>query len=165
MVRIYGASDDLVEIENSDFPENEIDCYDRDVRLHFTDGTVIRVGFGKPNIGGVWRIKIEHKGTAAQTLSVCEDENASLYSDVFEIDAEIRDVEIISKTEEDHRPSPQTNNCIGCSHLHPTNGNCTAVGGFCTAVPAAHCPLIPELRAEIAKLKEQAAAFKEENFV
>ena len=105
MVRIYGASDDCVEIENSDFPENEIDCYDRDVRLHFTDGTVIRVGYGKPNIDGVWRIKVEHKGTAAQTLSVCEDENASLYSDIFEIDAEIRDVEIIPKSEEGYSPS------------------------------------------------------------
>ena len=39
-------------------------------------------------------------------------------------------------------------NCIGCHHMHPDNGNCAAVGGFCTAVPAAHCPLIPELRDE-----------------
>ena len=46
-------------------------------------------------------------------------------------------------------------NCIGCPHIHPDNGNCTAVGGFCTAVPAAHCPLIPELlaRAEAAEQK------------
>ena len=44
-------------------------------------------------------------------------------------------------------------NCIGCPHIHPDNGNCTAVGGFCTAVPAAHCPLIPELRAENEKLR------------
>lgn len=45
-------------------------------------------------------------------------------------------------------------NCIGCPYIHPDNGNCTAVGGFCTAVPAAHCPLIPELRVEL----EQMAA-------
>ena len=44
-------------------------------------------------------------------------------------------------------------NCIGCHHMHPDNGNCTAVGGFCTAVPAAHCPLIPELRAENEQLR------------
>ena len=54
----------------------------------------------------------------------------------------------------------QKPNCIGCHHMHPDNGNCTAVGGFCTAVPAAHCPLIPELRAELeasqAALAEQA---------
>ena len=46
-------------------------------------------------------------------------------------------------------------NCIGCHHMHPDNGNCTAVGGFCTAVPAAHCPLIPELRAENETLRAE----------
>ena len=40
-------------------------------------------------------------------------------------------------------------NCLKCHYRHPDNGNCTAVGGFCTAVPASHCPLIPELRNQI----------------
>lgn len=60
-------------------------------------------------------------------------------------------------------------NCIGCHHIHPDNGNCTAVGGFCTAVPAANCPLIPELRAENVKMRaeleyeqEHANAYHEE---
>lgn len=51
-------------------------------------------------------------------------------------------------------------NCIGCHHMHPDNGNCTAVGGFCTAVPAAYCPLIPELRAENEKLRDEVESFK-----
>ena len=46
-------------------------------------------------------------------------------------------------------------NCIGCHHMHPDNGNCAAVGGFCTAVPAAHCPLIPELRDENEQLQAE----------
>ena len=33
-------------------------------------------------------------------------------------------------------------NCLRCSFRHEDNGNCTAVGGFCTAVTAAHCPLL-----------------------
>lgn len=33
-------------------------------------------------------------------------------------------------------------NCLQCEFRHPDNGNCTEVGGFCTAVPAAHCPLL-----------------------
>lgn len=33
-------------------------------------------------------------------------------------------------------------NCMRCRFSHEDNGNCTAVGGFCTAVPAAHCPLL-----------------------
>lgn len=35
-------------------------------------------------------------------------------------------------------------NCLRCKYRHTDNGNCTAVGGFCTAVPAAHCPLLRE---------------------
>lgn len=52
----------------------------------------------------------------------------------------------------------QKPNCIGCHHIHPDNGNCTAVGGFCTAVPAAHCPLIPELRVELEQVKRERDA-------
>ena len=33
-------------------------------------------------------------------------------------------------------------NCLRCHFRHEDNGNCTAVGGFCTAVPASHCPLL-----------------------
>lgn len=35
-------------------------------------------------------------------------------------------------------------NCIRCDFRHKDNGNCTAVGGFCTAVAAAHCPMLRE---------------------
>ena len=35
-------------------------------------------------------------------------------------------------------------NCLRCRFRHEDNGNCTAVGGFCTAVAAAHCPLLQE---------------------
>ena len=35
-------------------------------------------------------------------------------------------------------------NCLRCRFMHEDNGNCTAVGRFCTAVPAAHCPLLRE---------------------
>ena len=33
-------------------------------------------------------------------------------------------------------------NCLRCRCRHEDNGNCTAAGGFCTAVTAAHCPLL-----------------------
>lgn len=36
----------------------------------------------------------------------------------------------------------KTVNCICCDFFHKDNGNCTAVGGFCTAVAAAHCPML-----------------------
>ena len=33
-------------------------------------------------------------------------------------------------------------NCLRCRFRHEDNGNCTAAGGFCTAVTAARCPLL-----------------------
>lgn len=36
----------------------------------------------------------------------------------------------------------ETLNCMKCKYRHEDNGNCTAVGGFCTAVAASHCPLL-----------------------
>lgn len=33
-------------------------------------------------------------------------------------------------------------NCKRCEYMDADNGNCTAVGGFCTAVPAAYCSLL-----------------------
>lgn len=50
-------------------------------------------------------------------------------------------------------------NCLMCESMHPDNGNCTEVGGFCTAVLAAHCPMIPRLRerAEAAEARAEKA--------
>lgn len=96
MVTIYGYSDDTVEIENSNYNEGSIDCYDKEVRFRFTDGTVIRIGYSKPKLG-VWYIVREHVGTADQTLLVCEDEDAEIYSDVFYIDAEIERHEVLNR--------------------------------------------------------------------
>ena len=36
----------------------------------------------------------------------------------------------------------EKNNCLRCNFRHTDNGNCTSVGGFCTAVAAAHCSLL-----------------------
>lgn len=89
MIKVYGASDDLVEIEGSTYADDEIGCYDRDVLLEFVDGTTIRCHYGKPDLA-VWEITIEKTGSAKQILTACEDDDADIYSDVFEIDAEVR---------------------------------------------------------------------------
>ena len=88
MVKIYGASDDLVEIEGSKYREDEIGCFEKDVRITFSDGTVIRIGYPKKDMA-VWWIKKEIQGPACQKLTICDDEDAELYSDVFEIDSEV----------------------------------------------------------------------------
>lgn len=96
MIKIYGASDDLVEIEGSIYKEDEIECFNADVRIRFTDGTVIRIGYPKGGLG-VWWIEVEKRGIAAQELIVCHDENAMIYSDIFCIDAEIKNCNVIKQ--------------------------------------------------------------------
>ena len=96
MVEVYGASDDLVEIENSQYKEDEIGCYDHDVRIRFLDGTVIRVGYPKDGLA-IWWIEIEKQGTAEQKLTICNDEDARIYSDIFEIDSEIKSHSVIKQ--------------------------------------------------------------------
>lgn len=94
VVTIYGYSDDTVILENSNYNDGDIECFNSDVRIWFTDGTIIRIGYNKPGLG-VWYIVREHVGTAEQTLLVCEDEDADLYSDVFCINAEIERHEVL----------------------------------------------------------------------
>ena len=52
-------------------------------------------------------------------------------------------------------------NCLMCDSMHE-NGNCTEVGGFCTAVPAAHCPLIPRLLDKLEKAEARAHKAEQE---
>lgn len=94
VVTIYGYSDDTVEIENSNYNDGSIDCFDNDVRIWFSDATIVRIGYCKPGLG-VWYIVRENVGTAEQTLLVCEDEDADPYSDVFCISAEIERHELL----------------------------------------------------------------------
>lgn len=101
MIKVYGCSDDLVEIENSQYKTDEIGCYENDVRIRFVDGTVIRIGYPKKTLLGefigVWWIEIEKHGTANSKLTLCEDEDAEIYSDIFEIDAEIKSHSLIKQ--------------------------------------------------------------------
>lgn len=83
MTKVYGYSDDIVT-----YGDDEIDCYDDDVIIVFSDNTIIRVGYSKESLG-VWWIEVVHAGTAAHRLEICTDEEAEIYSDVFEIDADV----------------------------------------------------------------------------
>lgn len=94
MVKVYGFSDDLVEIEGSIYSKKEIDCWSRGVRFKFTDGTVIIISYenflNREDGPTVWNIKVKTFGSAYMRLLKCDPiKNSKLYSDIFEIDAEI----------------------------------------------------------------------------
>ena len=52
--------------------------------------------YGKSGLG-VWAIMVEKQGTAPQILTECSDEDADIYSDVFEIDAEVRRHKVVEE--------------------------------------------------------------------
>lgn len=94
MVKVWGCSDDLVEIEGSKYHEDEIGCFDAAVKLWFEDGTEIVVGYPKSGLA-VWWVDIVRYGTAAKSIEFCYDEDADVYSDVFRIDSEIIRHEVV----------------------------------------------------------------------
>ena len=60
MTKIYGCSDDNVELEGD--IEEEIGCYNKIVTLFFSDGTAARFQYPKfPNLG-VWGCTVINKG-------------------------------------------------------------------------------------------------------
>ena len=80
MVKIYGSSDDLVCLDNSNYEVDEIGCFDvKGVRLFLDDDTIIVVRY----IDGIWRIEIERKGTAPYQHEVCAGNDEADYSDIF----------------------------------------------------------------------------------
>lgn len=84
---IYGYSDDVVEVGGPNW-SCEIDCYNCEVEIDFDDGTTIRVGYPKEGMA-VWWIKVIKPGTAASWFTPCEDEEAAINSDIFEIESRV----------------------------------------------------------------------------
>lgn len=102
MIKVYGCSDDLVEVEGAEYPYDEIGCFEHDVILEFTDGTIIRVGYPKMDMA-VWWIKVIADGSGSWGLEHCDDEDAEIYSDVFVINGEeeikLKRVRVVKKEE------------------------------------------------------------------
>jgi hypothetical protein len=84
MTKVYGASDDLIELEG--FLSHEIDCFNKVATLVFDDGTKAKIKYGKKYEGksiGVWQIEVISKGTGFVELQECFDEDDKIYSDVL----------------------------------------------------------------------------------
>jgi len=84
--KIYGASDDLLEIEG-DVGE-EYGCYGTDdehvtegLLVACSDGTVLTVKYGKGGMG-VWGIVMHIKGHLFDRIDECNNPDADVYSDV-----------------------------------------------------------------------------------
>ena len=96
MIRVYGCSDDLVEVEGAPYPADEIGCFEQDVMLQFADETLIQIGYPKKD-KAVWWVKVIKQGNAPQSLTICDDEEAEIYSDIFTIDSQLAGYGLLHK--------------------------------------------------------------------
>ena len=77
-VTVYGASDDLIEVDG-DVTEEFYASNDEDlVYLAFSDGTVLKVLF---DAEGIWRITHKRRGSSEVEIIQCPPEQDDVYSD------------------------------------------------------------------------------------
>lgn len=96
IVKVSGASDDLIEIEgdalNEEFSaltEQFEDRADAGALLAFSDGTVLEILYAMPGDGGFWRIRRLMAGSAKYELREATDEDKD-YSDVATLTGDLR---------------------------------------------------------------------------
>lgn len=83
MIKIYGSSDDLIEIEGDireEFNTDESISF-----LGFSDGTLLSIFYSDV----FWRIHLVHKGSATYAKTEATDEDTD-YSDVVVLVGDIR---------------------------------------------------------------------------
>jgi hypothetical protein len=87
-VTIYGASDDLIEVEGDlreEFSYNEDDSEPMFVAV--SDGTLMSIAYGVG--GGFWRIHVLRRGTCDLTKFEATDDDGDAYSDRVTLDGDI----------------------------------------------------------------------------
>ena len=89
MVKVYGSSDDLIEVEGDVSEEfNHYSGDDAEPRfLAFSDGTVLRIAYEKD---GCWRSSPVAKGSAVYAHEPAIDSEGDNYSDVATLDGDVR---------------------------------------------------------------------------
>lgn len=86
-VTVYGASDDLIEVEG-DISEEFNPPYDPTTGiLAFSEGTVLRVEFTQD---GIWRVTPLFRGTATISIVQAVDEDDDNYSDRVTLEGDVR---------------------------------------------------------------------------
>lgn len=80
-IKVYGASDDLVEVMG-DIREEFSPDWDRPAALAFSDGTVLEIQY----LEGVWRIRPLANGTATYSIVQAPADDEDNYSDVVTLE-------------------------------------------------------------------------------
>ncbi|WP_047891769.1 hypothetical protein [Micromonospora sp. RV43] len=78
MITVYGASDDLIEIDGDISEEFGYHNEDKGDLLAFSDGTVLRIVFTD---AAIWRITTVARGSAELTIEQAPEDDESNYTD------------------------------------------------------------------------------------
>lgn len=79
-IKIHGESDDIVVIRGSKLFSHDFDCFEKNVRIYFDDGTILRMEYD-----GTWKAVVEISGSSVYRITKLIN-NDDYYSDLFEID-------------------------------------------------------------------------------
>jgi len=82
-VKIYGRSDDLIEVDGS-FSDEFNASYGDWAYLHFDEGTVLKIGYDLVD-GKGWHIEVVKAGLARSTSHDPEMDDGEHYTDVLEL--------------------------------------------------------------------------------
>ena len=82
--KVYGTSDDLIEMEGD--VTGEVGCYCVKYEMHgvllvCSDGTLLEVKYGKLDMA-IWAVMLVRAGELFNKIDSCTDEDATPYSDV-----------------------------------------------------------------------------------
>jgi len=78
MTKIWGTSDDLIEVDGD--VRGEVNCYDKEVLLICSDGTLLGIKYGKMEMG-IWQVNVIQKGALLEKVIQCTSEDDEVYSD------------------------------------------------------------------------------------
>lgn len=78
MLKIYGTSDDLIEIEGQ--MEDEINIYDCGLKIEFTDGTIVQFDYSSD---GIWECVAINKGDKFDYIEEHDPMDEDNYSDIL----------------------------------------------------------------------------------
>ena len=87
MIKIYGASDDLIEVEGQLSEEFDVDCL-ATTFVGISDGTLLRISYD-----GMWHINVARKpvDTVVKIHRATNEDDD--YSDIAEIDNKVGDID------------------------------------------------------------------------
>lgn len=94
MISIYGASSDLVIVEENGVLLEKIWCDGKNVLLYLSDGSEVLAQYSIKK-SGVWSLIIQTEGYGEYDLTEYDEKMSQVLSDTIDVDAELDDYVLV----------------------------------------------------------------------